>query len=847
MANYNVDIAVALKGAKKLTAFNKDVRTTQLQVEGLNKTLKNVAKDQGLLVKSFDNLNQVLSQAKKNFNAVASGTSLQEKAARQLVLAEKQLNKEYQQRERLLNNLRTSYTPMPLPGSGVGSDPIAKSIARRQRKLSRGANQYSGPIGPGEAVSANLRSPLPPRSDVFLSSPLPPRVPLPPRSSIEPGQSLFGQSVTPKGGASGRSRQILQEEQALQEALARMDQRDMKLTGQSVNIEGRLQQALATQTANRKRAEEEVSRIRENAVKKIETREKKLILLRKKALKQEFAERRKLLRQNQFGNVNPGMGGFRAFSQRADEITANAAATANRPGIGSLIRNQFAPGGSFAATRGQRFRGAASNALIGGGFPLLFGQGAIGAAGGGIGGALGGALGGGFGFGLSIAGTAIAQQIQQTLDFRKSIRELNKEMQQMGISSNISGSQVRQLGKSLGITKEEAVKALQEFKRFGNQAVLFAEKFGGDFGKFDAIAQANTVQSALAAIRKINKDLTLDDELRFINSVRRQGVEATINQILDEMLEKEKKLKTEGFGQGEGKNVGANRKRLGQLKQESKATQDLIDKNTVFRKQLTKVRDQFIQNRDAAEAANRSIAKGLEDVNAELRKLNDVQFQVVELSKTLGSAFSESFKGIIKGTMSVGDAFRNMFMRIADSYLNMVAQTMSKQLEKGFLSLIGNFLPSLGLSITGGASRTTASGTNIGKIGNMPTKPEGMRSVGVGATANDLQRHIVVPLNPSTSNVRGSGMSGRRASGGSVIGGGSYLVGERGPEMFSPGVSGNITPNHELGGSTSIVVNVDASGSSVQSDGDGQQFGEALATAIQLEIIKQKRSGGLLS
>ena len=170
MANYNVDIAVALKGAKKLTAFNKDVRTTQLQVEGLNKTLKNVAKDQGLLVKSFDNLNQVLAKAKANFNAVASGTNLQEKAARQLVLAEKQLNKEYQQREKLLNNLRTSFTPMPLPGSGIGSDPVAKSIARRQRKLSRGANQYSGPIGPGEAVSANLRSPLPPRSDVFLSS-----------------------------------------------------------------------------------------------------------------------------------------------------------------------------------------------------------------------------------------------------------------------------------------------------------------------------------------------------------------------------------------------------------------------------------------------------------------------------------------------------------------------------------------------------------------------------------------------------------------------------------------------------------------------------------------------------
>ena len=81
-------------------------------------------------------------------------------------------------------------------------------------------------------------------------------------------------------------------------------------------------------------------------------------------------------------------------------------------------------GGAFGATRGQRVRGALSSGLIGGGFPLLFGQGGLGAAGGGIGGLAGGALGGGFGFGLSIVGTAIAQQIQQTLDFRKSIREL---------------------------------------------------------------------------------------------------------------------------------------------------------------------------------------------------------------------------------------------------------------------------------------------------------------------------------------------------------------------------------------------------------------------------------------
>jgi phage-related minor tail protein len=53
-----------------------------------------------------------------------------------------------------------------------------------------------------------------------------------------------------------------------------------------------------------------------------------------------------------------------------------------------------------------------------------------------------------------------------------------------------------------------------------------------------------------------------------------------------------------------------------------------------------------------------------------------------------------------------------------------------------------------------------------------------------------------------------AGISGTRANGGPVMGGGTYLVGERGPELFTPGTSGSITPNNALGGSTSITVNV---------------------------------------
>ena len=66
--------------------------------------------------------------------------------------------------------------------------------------------------------------------------------------------------------------------------------------------------------------------------------------------------------------------------------------------------------------------------------------------------------------------------------------------------------------------------------------------------------------------------------------------------------------------------------------------------------------------------------------------------------------------------------------------------------------------------------------------------------------------------------------------------------------MFTPGVSGMITPNHALGGTTNVVVNVDASGSNVEGDEEqGRELGRIISAAIQSELIKQKRPGGMLA
>ena len=92
------------------------------------------------------------------------------------------------------------------------------------------------------------------------------------------------------------------------------------------------------------------------------------------------------------------------------------------------------------------------------------------------------------------------------------------------------------------------------------------------------------------------------------------------------------------------------------------------------------------------------------------------------------------------------------------------------------------------------------------------------------------------------------GSSFFRANGGPVSRGKNYIVGERGPEMFVPNAGGRIVSNANMGGSTNVVVNVDASGSNVQGDQQtGKELGAVLSVAIQAELLKQKRPGGLLA
>jgi hypothetical protein len=101
-------------------------------------------------------------------------------------------------------------------------------------------------------------------------------------------------------------------------------------------------------------------------------------------------------------------------------------------GVSASLQNEQAgraPDADFLVrlTKNPRLAAGISEGLIGGAFPLLFGQGVGAAAGGGLGGFAGGAAGGALGFGLSLIGTAVGSAVDT---FVNSLKELGSSLKQ---------------------------------------------------------------------------------------------------------------------------------------------------------------------------------------------------------------------------------------------------------------------------------------------------------------------------------------------------------------------------------------------------------------------------------
>ena len=777
MANYTVDIGIAIKGSEKITRFNKQLETTSKQLKAVNELVRGQETSVGALVKSFDNLNKSLGQAKNNFNAVASGTRLQEKAARQLIRAEKDLNKEYQQREVLLQRLRGTGA-MNLPGTGVGRDPVASSIQRRRRKLSRGANQYSSAIGPV--------SPFPDTGLVTGAS-----------SSLAPGQSLLGQSV--------KIEDSLRERMAIQDKLFQME------IGQT--------EAAKERTKQLNKQNNELRRMK--------------------------VENQRSLYDNTYtqysGPIGPGM---------ASPINPEAI-------IGQRIeeqkRIQRRQDRLLRVRRGRdlqaRMSNARSNAIIGGMFPLLFGQGLGAAAGGSIGGGIGGAKGGQFGFAFSLLGTVVGSSLDRmvgslrefgealdttdnalkmmtnrNLFSSKAIQKQAESLKRQGKQAELTELITRDLSNSLGALSLDGV------QKFSSEMEELTRQFGLLTTQFQLLAAGPLGR----IIEMINSGLGRQVlESRISNQLR--ALEKADPQKFKQFLESNQRSRDE-TNRGRFENI------LNRLNNNPIAAFDTNIGPGNF--QFAGRSDEVLQG---ISSALDPILKGLGITSGGLGK-NDMDKAMALLETETGNlrAKNESLRSSF-GIESAIAVLREKYVALDDEILDNLEIKAREQLKTNERLEIENHQ----LQMTLDLYKNIAISIENGIVTAIEGAIEGTKTLGDVARSvfSEIQRSLIrFGVNSLLSSIPGFGRF-FRANGGPVSSGKSYIVGERGPELFTPNAGGRITSNENLNaGSTNIAINVDASGSSVEGDEQkGRELGQMLSAAIQSELIKQRRPGGLLT
>jgi len=188
-----------------------------------------------------------------------------------------------------------------------------------------------------------------------------------------------------------------------------------------------------------------------------------------------------------------------------------------------------------------------------------------------------------------------------------------------------------------------------------------------------------------------------------------------------------------------------------------------------------------------------------EEIKKQQTETDKLKEKMTAVGEEIEGSIKNNLREAITGAQSFGQAMTNVLNRIRDKIID-------AQIDK----LIGGFGEAFGKGASGGEKK------------------------GLGGFLGGL-------------------LGGLFAEGGRPPVGKASIVGERGPELFVPKVAGTIVPNSAIGGggdsvTNVITVNVDANSSNVSGNSaDANNLGNQIAAAIQSELIKQKRAGGLLA
>ena len=450
-------------------------------------------------------------------------------------------------------------------------------------------------------------------------------------------------------------------------------------------------------------------------------------------------------------------------------------------------------------------KAAVTSGLISGAFPLLFGQGILGGAAGFAGGFAGTKIGGKMG---GFAGGLVATAVLQQLTTAK------EKLEELGKAVTFFSFDVTAVSKALGLAgtpAEEYLKLVQktEGKQAAfNESMRRMEELVGDDG-------VKALQDFAEGTRELQTSIT-----RFLTQVA---------------------AKSAGLLTGGSERVTGLQRRqlLGQAKDSTDSgIQSLLTERAGLKGAGGKTRRKEIDE----EIIALMLTKEKNKENLDLEKLRAKQYDEITKSVENKNLFLTESLSMGSREAEIQEKLRE-FDRKALAFDKEINKEERKQFENALR--LQEELQRVD-TLYQGIANTVQSGL----VDAIDGAIKGTMSLGEVARSvfGSIQRQLIDF--GATSLLRSiPGIGGFFADGGVTKPNKSYIVGERGPELFTPGVTGRVTPNHEMGGgSTNVVVNVDASGSNVEGDEDrGRELGRLISVAVQSELLDQKRPGGLLA
>ncbi len=404
----------------------------------------------------------------------------------------------------------------------------------------------------------------------------------------------------------------------------------------------------------------------------------------------------------------------------------------------------------------------------------------------------------------------LAESLQDPVD-RTRFRAAAKE--RIGTELEIQGFGMGGLPRSAEVLKSAPLDLLSQLSR---------EVAGGEFGKSNLLSRPLKVTQQ---DREVFKPKSIKPDREAEKAARE---EARIQKRLKNLEEERKKIIE--ISRFKDKIASAEAARDEQLVIRLKGEQQVAEIEAKRKQSLIDITDQRLIDAINVEAATEKLATQ-----------RDTERELVELQRQKDQQRMDDMQRFIEQQYELNEAVKQQ-LALADG----IAQVMGKGMAESFDLLIS------GAKNWGAALKDIAANV-LRDIARQ------LIQIYVIEQAVGFLRNFLTPFDPSTPLGAGSGQIGKFgtlgpnygisqfANGGNPPVGRPSIVGERGPELFVPNTAGTIIPNHAMGGAN-IVVNVDASGSQAQgNEPNAKALGAALGAAVQAELIKQKRPGGLLS